>query len=179
MSYKAGILLSVAALSLSATSQAATIMLEGEAFQFKGKWIVEKSSDCLGTAMLRVFQDSRADESLDALTVLNISEAGKYRVWVRSQDFAGSARPRTYTLTVDGKAMTPCGAHGVHGFYWEPVGEVDLDRKQTLLRLSDTGLYFGRCDAILLTTDSSFDPNTLSNTEIARWRRNPVTMDYS
>lgn len=179
MSYKAGILLSVAALSLSATSQAATIMLEGEAFQFKGKWIVEKSSDCLGTAMLRVFQDSRADESLDALTVLNISEAGKYRVWVRSQDFAGSARPRTYTLTVDGKAMTPCGAHGVHGFFWEPVGEVDLDRKQTLLRLSDTGLYFGRCDAILLTTDSSIDPNTLSNTEIARWRRNPVTMDYS
>lgn len=168
-----------AALTAAIHVSAASILVESEAFQFKGKWVVEKSSDCLGTAMLRVYQDSRAGEADDALTVLNIPQAGTYRVWTRSQDFAGSARPRTYTLSIDGKAMAPSGAHGITGFYWEPAGEIALDAKAVLLRLSDTGQYFGRCDAILLTTDTTLDPNTLTNTEIARWRRNPAVMEYS
>lgn len=172
-------LLFTACLFTSLFARSASILIEGEAFQFKGKWVVEKSSECLGTAMLRVYQDSRAGETDDALTVVNIPQAGTYRVWTRSQDFAGSARPRSYTLSIDGKAMSPSGAHGVPGFYWECVGETDLDAKAVLMRLSDTGQYFGRCDAILLTTDASLDPNTLTNTEIARWRRNPSTMEYS
>lgn len=163
----------------SAMAQSTSFLIEGEAFQFKGKWIVEKSSDCLGTAMLRVYQDNRSSPEDDALTVVNITEAGRYRVWTRSQDFENSARPRTFTLSVDGKAMAESGRHGVAAFHWEMVGEVDLQRKPTLLRLSDTGLYFGRCDAIFLTKDTSLDPNAMSNTEIARWRRNPATMDYS
>ena len=167
-------LLLTAAATLALQASAATILVEGEAFQFKGKWVVEKSSDCLGTAMLRVYQDAREGGADDALTVLSIPEAGKYRVWIRSQDFSGSVRPRTYTLSIDGKTLAPAGAHGVPGFYWEAAGEVELSSKNVLLRLADTGHYFGRCDAILLTTDTSVDPNTLTNTEIARWRRNPA-----
>ncbi len=163
----------------SVTASSASYLIEGEAFQFKGKWVVEKSSDCLGSAMLRVYQDSRSDAADDALTVVNIAEAGHYRVWTRSQDFVNSARPRTYTLTVDGKEMRSSGAHGSAGFRWELVGEADLTAKPTLMRLADTGLYFGRCDAILLTTDASLDPNTRSNTELARYRRAPAVMDYS
>ncbi len=172
-------LLLTAAATLALQASAATILVEGEAFQFKGKWVVEKSSDCLGTAMLRVYQDAREGGADDALTVLSIPEAGKYRVWIRSQDFSGSVRPRTYTLSIDGKTLAPAGAHGVPGFYWEAAGEVELSSKNVLLRLADTGHYFGRCDAILLTSDTSVDPNTLTNTEIARWRRNPATMEYS
>lgn len=166
-------------LAASAAAQSSSYLIEGEAFQFKGKWVVEKSSDCLGSAMLRVYQDNRAKPEDDALTVVNITEGGTYRVWTRSQDYANSARPRTFTLTVDGKRMAQSGNHGVAAFHWEMVGEVTLDRKPTLLRLSDTGLYFGRCDAIFLTPDPTLDPNTMANTEIARWRRNPVTMDYT
>ena len=29
------------------TASSASYLIEGEAFQFKGKWVVEKSSDCL------------------------------------------------------------------------------------------------------------------------------------
>lgn len=176
---KATAIASVALLSASTAIRATPILIEGEAFQFKGKWVVEKSSDCLGSAMLRVYQDNRDTPADDALTVVNIQEAGKYKVWTRSQDFANSTRPRTYTLTVDGKQMSPSGAHGVAGFRWEAVGEVTLDRKPVMLRLSDTGHYFGRCDAIFLTEDLTADPNTMTNAEIARWRRNPVTMDYT
>lgn len=168
-------------LSLAAASAGAqnACLVEAEAFQFKGKWVVEKSSDCLGTAMLRVYQDNNQSPEADALTVIDIAEAGTYQVWTRSQDFLDSPRPRTYTLTVGATEMAPSGAHGVAGFRWERVGEASLDAKRTLLRLHDSGGYYGRCDAILLVKDSSVDPNKLTNTEIARWRRSPVVMDYS
>ncbi|MDE6468913.1 MAG: hypothetical protein K2L28_08480 [Muribaculaceae bacterium] len=66
-------LLFTACLFTSLFARSASILIEGEAFQFKGKWVVEKSSECLGTAMLRVYQDSRAGAADDALTVVNIS----------------------------------------------------------------------------------------------------------
>lgn len=163
----------------SAQAQYRTCLVEAEAFQFKGKWTVEKSSACLGSAMLRVYQDDRAQAQDDAMTVVNIPDEGTYHVWTRSQDFADSPRPRTYTLSVNGVDMAPSGNHGIPAFMWEHVGDIDLKNKPTLLRLSDSGKYFGRCDAILLTQDPGLDPNTLSNTEIARWRRNPATMDYT
>lgn len=166
-------------LSLSATAQTTAYLIEAEAFQFKGKWVVEKSSECLGTAMLRVYQDAGTDPSGDALTVVNITEAGTYDVWTRSRDYAMTSRPRTFTLSVDGNVMAQSGSHGQEGFYWEKVGSVTLDRKQTLLRLHDSGGYFGRCDAILLTKGSEVNPNQLTNTQVARWRKSPVTMDYS
>lgn len=172
-------LLATLLVAVTSSVRAASCLVEGEAFQFKGKWVVEKSSECLGTAMLRVWQDNDSSPSSDALTVVSITEEGTYKVWVRSQDYTGSLRPRTFTLSVDGKEMSPSGAHGYPAFRWECVGEVDLKRKETLLRLSDTGGYYGRCDAILLTTDTDIDPNAMTNVEIARWRRNPVVMAYS
>jgi len=163
----------------AANAQNKAYLIEGEAFQFKGKWVVEKSSDCLGTAMLRVFNDGDTSLSADALTVFDITEAGTYQVWTRSQDYENSARPRTFTLSIDGKTMNESGAHGVPAFYWEHVGEISLEKKKVLMRLSDTGQYYGRCDAILLVKDSLINPNSMTNSEIARWRRNPVVMDYS
>ncbi|MBD5366454.1 MAG: hypothetical protein HDR82_05505 [Bacteroides sp.] len=174
------IIITLMAISCAHTSPAqSTYLIEGEAFQFKGKWVVEKSSDCLGTAMLRVYQDNNSAPEADALTVVNILEAGEYHVWTRSQDFLDSARPRTYTLSIDGNTMSPAGNHGSAGFRWEHVGTAVLQRKPTLLRLTDTGHYYGRCDAILLTRDPALDPNTLTNADVARWRRNPMTMDYT
>ena len=171
---------SLAALSIfsAAFSQGLSgCMVEGEAFQFKGKWVVEKSSDCLGTAMLRVYSDKRVGGHDDAITALSVREAGKYRVWVRSQDVAESSRPRSFTLSVDNITLAPAGTHGQNGFYWESVGEVELEKKEMMLRLADTGGYFGRCDAILFLRDLDLDPNTLSNNEIAQLRRNPVYLD--
>ncbi|MDE6179272.1 MAG: hypothetical protein K2F86_08900, partial [Duncaniella sp.] len=47
---------------------AATYLIEGEAFQFKGRWSVEKSSECLGSAMLRVYKDGMSGVASDAVT---------------------------------------------------------------------------------------------------------------
>ncbi len=175
-----GLFLSVTLLAgMAMASAQSAYLIEAEAFQFKGKWVVEKSSDCLGTAMLRVYQDSDNSPEADALTVVNIAEAGTYQVWTRSRDYLDSQRQRTYRLTVGGTAMTESGTHGAAGFRWERVGEAVLPQKQTLLRLHDSGGYYGRCDAILLIKDTSVDPNNLTNSEVAHWRRSPVTMAYS
>ncbi len=177
---KPRVFLSLSALAAALASGAqSSILVEAEAFQFKGKWVVEKSSDCLATAMLRVYQDNDFAPESDALTVVDITEGGDYNVWTRSQDFADSQRPRSFTLTVGGTRMDASGTHGYPGFRWERVGEVSLDKGQTLLRLHDTGGYYGRCDAILLTKDASLDPNSLTNSEVARWRRQPVVMEYT
>lgn len=154
-------------------------LIEAESFQFKGKWVVEKSSECLGTAMLRVYQDNNDADTADALTVININEAGTYSIWTRSRDYTDSPRPRTFTLSVDGRELPECGNHGTDGFLWQKIGEIELPRKQILLRLHDSGKYYGRCDAILLTQDSSTDPNLLTNQQLARWRKSPVEMAYS
>lgn len=164
------------AAAIAASAQ--TCLIEAESFQFKGKWVVEKSSECLGTAMLRVFAGADTSDSDDALTAVNIAQEGTYHVWTRSRDYAASPYPRTYTLSVDEVAMTPSGSHGTEGFIWEHVGSVNLQAKNTLLRLHDTGAYYGRCDAILLTTDASVNPNSLTNTQLARWRKTPVALDY-
>ncbi|MCM1070323.1 MAG: hypothetical protein NC391_01640 [Alistipes timonensis] len=169
----AAVLISIASVATAQSSY----LIEAEAFQFKGKWVVEKSSDCLATAMLRVYQDNDYSAESDALTVVNIGEEGTYQVWTRSQDYLDSPRPRSYTLSVGGSEMAPSGAHGNAGFRWERVGEVSLPKKQTLLRLHDSGGYYGRCDAILLTKDAAVDPNKLTNSEVARWRRSPVRME--
>lgn len=164
--------------SIAQTSSA--YLIEAEAFQFKGKWVTEKSSECLGTAMLRVYQDNNNDdETADALTVININESGKYQVWIRARDYIDSPRPRTFTLSVDGTELSECGNHGTDGFRWQKAGAIELTRKQTLLRLHDSGNYYGRCDAILLTRDASIDPNTLTNLQIAKWRKSPVSMPYT
>lgn len=170
-------LLCVSAILSTASAQTA-YLIEGEAFQFKGKWVEEKSSDCLGSAMLRVYQDNNKSPESDAITVVNIQEAGNYNIWIRSQDFANTLRPRTFTLSIDDIPLEAAGNHGFPGFYWQKVGNIDLEKKQTLLRLTDTGNYFGRCDAILMVKDDNINPNNLSNTQIARWRKNPVAMEY-
>lgn len=171
-------LLFISCLSLPCAAQASTYLIEAEAFQFKGKWVTEKSSECMGSAMLRVFQNGNTAEEGDAVTVVDIREEGTYSVWTRSRDYAESPGKRTFQVIIDETQMAESGKHGHEGFYWEKVGTVELEGKQTILRIHDTGLYFGRCDALLLTKDSTIDPNRLTNTQIAKWRTPPVTMEY-
>lgn len=119
-------------------------LIEAEAFQFKGKWLADRSADCMGSAMLRLNGGGSLDEQFDALTVVNIMEEGDYNVWVRSADYEKLPGTRLFRLSVDEKPMKESGKHGKAGFYWENVGNVQLKRKKVLLRLHDTKKNFDR-----------------------------------
>lgn len=165
------------ALATGASAQKDRYLVEGEAFQFKGKWSVENQSGCMGGKMLRLNGGGSLDPQYDALTAVEIWEAGEYTVWVRSADYAKLQGTRLFRLSVNGQEMQESGKHGKDGFWWENIGKVQLERGKALLRLHDTRKNFGRCDAILLIKDSSVDPNLTDRKEVGKWRKNPVKIE--
>jgi hypothetical protein len=140
--------------------QPATCFLEAEDFQFRGGWLVEKLNIAnASNGVLRVFPGKVA--AVDALTVIDIKTSGHYMVWVRAADYpADKPGTRLFRLYVNEQPMEQeSGKHGKEGYYWEKVGAASLETGETVLRLKDTRISFGRCDAVLLTTDQAFDPN--------------------
>lgn len=164
-------LLSLACFSVYAQND--KYLIEAEDFQFKGKWFAEKSEDCFAFSMLRVQGGGASNEQMDALTVIDIREEGDYDVWVRAADYEKSPGTRLFRLSVDEQPMQEAGKHGKQGFYWEKVGNVNLAKKQVLLRLHDTKRNFGRCDAVLLLKDKTINPNEVERIEVGKWRKKP------
>lgn len=148
-------------------------MIEAEAFQFKGKWFVERSGECMGGSMLRLGGGGSLDARYDALTSVEILEAGEYNVWVRSADYAKRQGTRRFRLSVNEQPMAESGVHGNEGWYWENVGKIQLEKGPALLGLHDSNKNFGRCDAILLCSDFTVNPNEVDRKEIGKWRRTP------
>lgn len=158
--------------SFSLFAQQTNYLIEAEQFRFKGGWTTESNGNCMGSSMLRVMGGASA--AADALSVINVTSAGEYAVWVRSADYTEKQGTRLFRLLVDEKPMDEAGKHGVQGFAWEKVGSISLQEKQVLLRLKDTRKNFARCDAVLLTTDVSVDPNKKTFQELAKFRVKPL-----
>ena len=163
-------------LSLSASlfAQQDRYLIEAESFQFKGKWFVDRHRDCFAGAMLRVVGGGSSDPSADALTFVDVREAGLYTVWVRSADYNQKPGTRLFQLSVDENQMEIAGQHGEEGFLWEKVGIVELEKKRVLLRLHDSNRNFARCDAVLLLKDATINPNNVDRKTVGKWRKNPV-----
>ncbi len=149
-------------------------LIEAESFQFKGKWFVDRHNNCFAGAMLRVVGGGSSDSSGDALTFVDIKEAGPYTVWVRSADYKQNPGTRLFQLSIDEKPLEIAGKHGKEGFLWEKVGRMELAKKRVLLRLHDSNQNFARCDAILLLKDETIDPNEVERQTIGKWRKNPT-----
>jgi len=146
-----------------------TLMLEAEDFQLTANWIVESDSGCSGGKMLKA-----AGSDTDALTLIDLPVADKYHLWTRSRDYATkNPGSRRYLLVIDNQPVDKeSGAHGAEGWKWEEVGTRDLGSGGHVIGLRDTRKYFGRCDAILFTTDG-LDPNTQPIKALARYRIKP------
>ena len=150
-------------------------LLEAEDFQFKGGWVIEQEGGkgFSNNQILRVL--SGKTPAVDALTVIAVKQAGSYNVWVRSADFSAD-RPgtRLFQLQVNEQPMEESGRHGKTGFYWEKVGAVSLPAGDVVMRLHDSRGNFGRCDAILLSPTTTYDPNTQTLAALAAYKIKPV-----
>ncbi|MCH5686144.1 hypothetical protein LWM68_18925 [Niabella sp. W65] len=140
--------------------QKAQYLILGADFQFKGKWFTEPDRETVSGQVLR-YIGGAGDEATDAITVVDIKEAGHFTVWVRTPDFDVNPRTRFFQLSLGNMPLKKAGGHGKPGYYWEKVGGLDLKKSQALLRLHN--FNYGRCDAILLTSDSAADPNAVEN----------------
>jgi hypothetical protein len=94
----------------------------------------------------------------DAATTIHVPKAGTYHVWVRARNWVKSHSPGRFQVAVNGETLKKeFGAADTDQWTWEKGGTVKLDGETTLALQDLTGFY-GRCDAILLTTDSKYVP---------------------
>jgi hypothetical protein len=163
------------ALLAGGAAQAATIGIEGEAFQFYGDWKYENS--IVKSSNTGYLFASPTGAVRPAVTAVSIPQAGVYHLWVRSIDFPDFLPGRRRcTVSVDGTTSTlEFGDSNNADWTWEPGGDFTLPAGNVLIAIHDTTHYYARVDAVLLTTDAALSPSLALNTT-GLPRNTPVTL---
>lgn len=140
---------------------AQTVLVEAEGFDDVGGWVVDQQyMDQMGSPVL--LAHGLGMRVQDATTTVKFPSKGKYRVWVRTRDWAASCNatgsPGRFQLLIDGKTLkTVFGTEG-EDWHWQDGGTVKIDNKNVTLALHDMTGFDGRCDAILFSTEPDLLP---------------------
>ncbi len=142
-------------------TQAATLLVETEAFADKGGWVVDQQfMDQMGSPFLMAH--GLGQPVADASTSVAIPEAGTYRVLARTRNWAGywSAKdaPGQFQVAVNGALLSNVLGRAGAEWGWSEAGSVALEKGSARLALHDLTGFNGRCDALVLTTDAAFSP---------------------
>lgn len=169
--YRLPLLASLFSLTIPLLASAdVTTLVEAEDFQLLANWLVDSAKK--ETSGDKFLKTSGSDS--DALTVISLPEDGLYHCWVRARDYLiADPGTRRYQLVIDSEPFEKeVGAHGKDGWRWEKVGTRQLSKGDHVLGLRDTARFYGRCDAVLLTT-SDFDPNNIDRESLRKQRVEP------
>ncbi|HNX53551.1 MAG TPA: FAD-dependent oxidoreductase [Pontiellaceae bacterium] len=137
-----------------------SVLLEAEAFQNTGGWVVDSQfMDLMGSPFLMAH--GLGEPVTDAATTLELPEAGTYRVWVRTRDWVApwnvAGAPGKFQLVINGQPLPAVfGTEGAN-WHWQDGGTVTL-AKANQIALHDLTGFNGRCDAIFLCRDQKFTP---------------------
>lgn len=135
------------------------VFLETESFTDKGGWVIDQQSFVvMGSSYLMAHGMGRPVK--DAATTVQFPKKGKYRIWVRTKDWAPFPKgPGKFQVVLNGKPLNQVfGESGSDVWKWYPGGEVDVQNEQMNVALHDLTGFNGRCDAILFTNSPSFIP---------------------
>ncbi|PHN08179.1 FAD-dependent oxidoreductase [Flavilitoribacter nigricans] len=157
-------------LLLSGLHAQTDILIEAESFSDKGGWMVDPQFvEQMGSPYLMAH--GMGKPVADASTKIKIAKKGKYKIWVRTRNWAPGKwdPPGQFQVAVNGEklenklGLTP-------GWGWEYAGEVKLkSKKPTEIALVDLTGFNGRCDAVYLT-QSEQEPPAFGE-ELASWRK--------
>lgn len=145
----------------AAVLHAATLMVETESFADTGGWVIDQQSmDQMGSPYLMAH--GLGVPVADAVTRVTLSEAGRYRIWARTRDWVAPwqapGAPGKFKVLIDGRPLqTVFGTQGA-AWAWQDGGTVDLPAGHVTIALRDLTGFNGRCDALLLSTDTAFHP---------------------
>lgn len=133
------------------------LWLEAEGFADYGDWRLDTqfthkmgSAYLLAVGVLKPIGPAR--------TTISIPSSGTWRVWARTKDWLPEFSPGKFSVSVDGKRGVVLGASKKDGWRWEQAGDFALSAGVTDVALVDLSGAFGRCDALLFTTDLSYTP---------------------
>jgi len=147
-------------------SLGAEILVEAEAFDEYGGWILDSQFvDQMGSPYLLAHGLGKPVKN--AKTKVRILEAGEYRVWVRAKDWVPSHHPGRFQVLINGTPLdVEFGANG-KDWGWQDGGMVKIEAPSTTMELRDLAGFDGRCDAIFLTTGDKAPPPTATRA----WRK--------
>jgi len=135
------------------------VFLETESFTDKGGWVIDQQSFVvMGSSYLMAHGMGRPVK--DAATTVQFPKKGKYRVWVRTKDWAPFPKgPGKFQVVLNGKPLNQVfGESGSDVWKWYPGGEIEVQNEQLNVALHDLTGFNGRCDAILFTNSPTFIP---------------------
>jgi len=153
---------SLVGFTLVSWAEAKTFWMPSKQFEMGGGWQVQEDSTGLGAKEFLVATAPK--EKIPAVGALEIPHAGKWRVWVRTKDYAKD-RPGTRTFSIrlgDTLLEKKFGTHGLEGDFgwaWEDGGTVDLKAGPLLIALGEKVATSARCEAILFTDNMTYVPD--------------------
>ncbi|MEM7336247.1 MAG: FAD-dependent oxidoreductase [Chloroflexota bacterium] len=145
------------------------ILIEAEAFENYGGWVLD-SQFASEMGSLYLLAHGLGRPVADATTVISVTDAGEYELWVRAKDWVPSHHPGRFELLINGKNVeVEFGANG-KDWSWQSAGMVSLPNGEVKLALHDLTGFNGRCDAIYFSADGQAPPNEFDETSRA-WRK--------
>ena len=146
---------------VSGPTEAVTVLVEAESFADRGGWVIDQQvMDVMGSPYL--LAHGLGTPVADAQTTVRLPEPGDYRIFVRTKDwvapFGARGAPGHFQVLVDGKPLTE--AFGTRGadWFWQDEGTLTIGKETIRLAIHDLTGFEGRCDAIVLTSESDFSP---------------------
>ncbi|NOZ21675.1 MAG: FAD-dependent oxidoreductase [Planctomycetes bacterium] len=147
------------------------IWIDAEDFADYGGWCLDTQFvHLMGSAYL--IASGIGKPVADATVKVDIPQAGTYRLWVRAKNWLKDYAPGQFKVIVGEKATDKTfGKAQDEAWLWESGGDFDLPQGKVKIALHDLTGYYGRCDALVLTTDRDYVPPAdvaQINTERAR-----------
>jgi len=134
------------------------VWCEADLFDDLGGWLHDAQFvDQMGSPYLLAY--GLEGPAKDAVTKANVPLAGKYRLWVRTRDWLPEHSPGRFQVLLGGQVVDHVFGQGkAKGWVWEDGGWHTLPAGNIEIRLRDLTGHYGRCDALLLTDDSAYQP---------------------
>lgn len=135
-----------------------TIWLEAEQFDNCGGWRNDSQFlESVGSPYLLAAGVGKPVE--DAVTIAKVRKAGVFKLWVRCKDWHPQHSPGKFQVLVNGQSSeVTFGQTESDQWQWIDGGTFGLEAGDVEVRLHDLTGWWGRCDAIALSSDSGFTP---------------------
>jgi hypothetical protein len=149
------------------------ILVEAESFMTRGGWVIDPQfMDQMGSPFLMAH--GLGIPVSDAKTSVTIPNDGKYRVFVRTRNWAGywsqKDAPGKFQILIDGKPLDVIFGIQDTEWKWQDGGSHELKKGVITVSLHDLTGFNGRCDAIIFSKDSAFKPSN-DNADLLSLRR--------
>jgi len=136
------------------------VFVEPESFEQRGGWLVDQQvMDLMGSPY--VLAHGLGIPVDDCVGEVVLPSAGTYRVWVRTRDWVAPwskpGAPGRFQVMLDGTPLRAVFGTEGEDWHWQDGGTRELG-KEVEVSLHDLTGFEGRCDAILFSADTGWEP---------------------